>query len=315
MYWVESNVDSIKTEHNAQKKVVIKHLCARSGYNAYIRLSTNLKQVEPNGYVLYNARTAARLPVSVPVCEFTEDEQLVKQRFDSFLGTVQVLSSGQGLFIFTIHLSDLNTYSIGNDAIWRELRMFKITSTVSAHLLSYYHKTTIPKDVVGTQGAKLKFQKVMNLLCGEARDLEFEIDCVDDAASKRQQLQASLKTMSRPELVEKCKQLGVAKSGNKSALIERMLLKYDKVGHTEGEDEEDWDIPIPGHDASHFIMRCLGAWFLTKFKESEFNSALKIGRRAEPITISNLPTFLAEHSNLKVMKSIEVTHIHLFCGL
>lgn len=95
MYWAESSVDIVKTSRNAAKRVVIKHMCARNGFGKYIRLSTNIVDLKPNDYELYHARTTTSNAISA-VCTFKGGEALYKQKFEDFLNSVQVLTSGQG---------------------------------------------------------------------------------------------------------------------------------------------------------------------------------------------------------------------------
>lgn len=56
-YFVEQDIPLLRTVERDESSRVVSHMCARNGFQSYVRLSTTLPNVTPNLWLLYHPRT------------------------------------------------------------------------------------------------------------------------------------------------------------------------------------------------------------------------------------------------------------------
>ena len=288
-YFLEEECGLKATPEQDASSCTIYHMCARNGYQGYIRLSTNLPGVEPNKWVLYHPQTKTYGSDTAAADTSLESNtrRLTRMLLDQhFFANVHVLSEKQG-----------------EDAIWRLLRGFEFTSSVTAHMLSFYRRCSIPDEVYQDDSGKVAFSKYFTLLF--AQMLTFSDNADDERKRKTAEMKEAfakltLVKLKAPARRHKLKSFSTAK---KKALVSMLLTRFDAIGGfddaTDDDELEEW--PIPGNDRDNFFMKHVWSWFMTQPSEKEWLNSLQVGRRAEPLTMKNLPAFISENSDFEIL--------------
>lgn len=107
-YFLEEECGLKATPEQDASSCTIYHICARNGYQGYIRLSTNLPGVEPNKWVLYHPRTKT----------YGSDTAAADTRLESNTRRLTRMLLDQHFFAKVHVLSEKQR----EDAIWRLLR-------------------------------------------------------------------------------------------------------------------------------------------------------------------------------------------------